>query len=356
MKFVQTEELKEGMRLAYPVYNHQGVLLFEQDSKLTRQSINSITNFKLLGVYVLEPAEPAPPLTMEDIEFERFQAEYVYRLKGEMEAIVSTEKTGKVQNIVAVLQKTYGHKSGKMQFMQSLRSKEDYIYKHSMNVAILTTLMAYRMKLKIDECELSIMSALVHDIGKVMGSEAEGEERDEFGKMQYEFYREKAGHEFLDKVFASKPSIRRICSHALLLKQGLLEGKEIPKKVTMGGKILMVADYYDTMTAMRLDKEPQSEISTVKQMIERPDIFDEQVMQALLASIHIVYAGISVELNTGAKALVIHENPTDILRPTVLLFKDNSIMDLSLRDNSDVTIVDIVKTINEHYVLKDTQL
>jgi len=56
MKFVQTEELKEGMRLAYPVYNHQGVLLFEQDSKLTRQSINSITNFKLLGVYVLEPA------------------------------------------------------------------------------------------------------------------------------------------------------------------------------------------------------------------------------------------------------------------------------------------------------------
>ena len=50
------------------------------------------------------------------------------------------------------------------------------------------------------------------------------------------------------------------------------------------------------------------------------------------------------------------ENPTDILRPTVLLFKDNSIMDLSLRDNSDVTIVDIVKTINEHYVLKDIQL
>lgn len=355
MKFVQTEDLKEGMRLARPIYNHNGVLLFEQDSKLTSQSINSIMNFKLFGVYILDPAEPAPPLTPEDIEFERFQAEHVYRLKEEMENIIPTEKTAKVQNIVGVLQRTYGRKSDKMQFVQSLRSKEDYIYKHSLNVAILATLIAYKLKLKIDECENIITAALLHDIGKVMNSAPkDGEEDPEL--LQYMLYQEKEGHDFLDRVFAAKPNIKRICSHALMLKQCLLKEEEVPQKVVYGSKVVMVADYYDSMTAMRLDVEPQSEISTIKQMLAKPEIFDTDVVQALIASINIVYAGVSVELNTGAKALVLNENPKDILRPVVLLFKDNSILDLSVKENEDIEIIDVMKNMNDHYVLGKTSI
>ena len=61
------------MRLARPIYNKKGVLLYERDSRLNSQSISSVKNFGLLGVYVLEPAEPLPPISEEDLEFERFQ-------------------------------------------------------------------------------------------------------------------------------------------------------------------------------------------------------------------------------------------------------------------------------------------
>lgn len=73
MQFKRIEELKAGMRLARPIYNKNGVLLYERDSKLTQQGISSIKNFGLIGLFILEPAEPAPPMTAEDIEFERFQ-------------------------------------------------------------------------------------------------------------------------------------------------------------------------------------------------------------------------------------------------------------------------------------------
>ena len=47
MQFVRSQDLKPGMRLAKPIYNKMGVLLYERNTKLTLQSINSIDNFGL---------------------------------------------------------------------------------------------------------------------------------------------------------------------------------------------------------------------------------------------------------------------------------------------------------------------
>lgn len=85
MQFVKTSDLKPGMRLAKPIYNKMGVLLYERDTKLTIQGINSIENFGLIGIFILEPAEPLPPLSKEDLEFEQFQTIYMFKLKENMD-------------------------------------------------------------------------------------------------------------------------------------------------------------------------------------------------------------------------------------------------------------------------------
>ena len=69
MLFVKTEDLKPGMRLAKPIYNRNGVMLYERNSKITSQGIISVNNFGLIGIYILEPAEPVPPMSEDDIEF-----------------------------------------------------------------------------------------------------------------------------------------------------------------------------------------------------------------------------------------------------------------------------------------------
>ena len=50
MRFVRTDDLTKGMRLAKPVYNRNGVLLYDRNTKLTKQGINSIQNFGLIGI------------------------------------------------------------------------------------------------------------------------------------------------------------------------------------------------------------------------------------------------------------------------------------------------------------------
>ncbi len=151
MLFVRTAELKAGMRLARPIYSKEGVLLYERNSKLTTQSINSVKNFGLIGIFILEPAEPVPPMTKDDIEFERFQTMNVYAIDDELARIIQTKRATKTQVITANVIRSYGHLDKKINFVQNLRSKEDYVCKHALNVAILCAMITHVMNMKIDE-------------------------------------------------------------------------------------------------------------------------------------------------------------------------------------------------------------
>ena len=122
-------------------------------------------------------------------------------------------------------------------------------------------------------------------------------------------------------------------------------------KLSMPAKILMVANRYDELTAMDLQGNTKSEVKALQEFFDHPTLYDLDVVNALVSCINILCAGVSVELNTGEKGLILQENPEDILRPTLLAFKDNSILDLSLKGNSDIYIVDIMKTLDNRYVM-----
>ena len=59
MRFVRTDNLKPGMRLARPIYNKNGVLLYERNTKLTMQGIFSIFLQKELIIRTLPGDSPA---------------------------------------------------------------------------------------------------------------------------------------------------------------------------------------------------------------------------------------------------------------------------------------------------------
>lgn len=59
-----------------------------------------------------------------------------------------------------------------------------------------------------------------------------------------------------------------------------------------------------------------------------------------------------MELNTGDKALVINANEQNVLEPTVLMFGDNSVVDLSDKVMyGDLEIKDIMKTMDNRHVM-----
>lgn len=358
MKFVKASELKTGMRIARPIYNKKGVLLYERDSKLTEPAINSIKNFGLIGIFILEPAEPCPPMSEDDIEFERFQTVQVYAIEAELKEITSSKRTKKIDSIVAQVIKSYGHLNRKINFTQNLRSKEDFVYKHSLNVAILAAMMCHRMNVQIDEMEETITACLVHDIGKLMVSDVliKDAPDEEALERLYEAG-QVAGFDFIESVF-SNPNIKRICQQCQRTLADYKEGKVLEKiKVVTGAQIMMVAETFDSMTAMSSTDGPKSEVEALRYLSNNPLIFSTRVVEALVESINILGPGTCVELTSGERALVISVNPMDVLRPMVLAFNTNEIMDLSNRRLfDDIEIADIMKTMDNRYVMDSDTL
>ena len=183
MLFVKVDDLKVGMRLGKPIYNRNGVLLYERDSRLTMQAIYGIRNFGLIGLYILEPAEPVPPMSEEDLNFERFQTMSVFSIREDLDLMSSGKKDKGLDWLCSLVIKNYVNLSHKINFIQSLRSSEDFIYKHSLNVAILTAITAGRLKLPNETINMLVKAAILHEIGILELSEnTAGEELDEIGR------------------------------------------------------------------------------------------------------------------------------------------------------------------------------
>lgn len=353
MHFVKTENLRVGMRLARPIYSKKGVLLFERDAKLTSQGIDSISNNGLIGLFILEPAEPVPPMTQEDLDFERFQTMVIYSIQEELNHILSTKKQARIQTLASNIIKNYGHLDKKINFIQNLRSKEDYIYKHVLNVAILCAMITHVMNIRLDEQMSTILAALVHDIGK-LSLPAEIMELDHSSsETVLEIRKAEIGaYNLIESVFTEGTAVRRICMQSQKALEDIENGQASLVKMVTGARILAVADMFDSLTAMKMNGTPLSEVAALKVLYSHPDTFAPEVVDTLIRCINILSPGVSVELSSGEKALVINANDKDILRPIVLSFRDNSIIDLSDTKNfGDIEIVDIMKTLDNRCII-----
>ena len=354
MLFVKVDELKPGMRLGKPIYNKNGVLLYDRDTKLTMQAIYGIKNFRLLGLYILEPAEPVPPMSEDDINFERFQTMAVFSIREDLDLIDSGKKDKGLDWLCSLIIKNYGDLNHKINFVQSLRSSEDYIYKHVLNVAILSAIIAGQMGFPVGRINLLVKSAILHDIGALKLQQLpDAEDLDDGTKEVVK----KNTQETLDRYGDLDEEVLRLITQMQELYTRESDA-EFPAglKESVNANILYVADAYDRMTAMKSFEEPTSEVKAVRELLADEERYNKKIVNALIHGISILYPGVCVELSNGEKGLVITGNEENIFEPTVLDFRNNNLYDLSDPSvKQTVEIADVMKTM-DHRIKLDTSL
>ena len=352
MRFIKTDELKAGMRLAKPIYNKNGVLLYERNSALTNPGIVSIKNFGLIGIYILEPAELVPPLSREDLEFEQLQTVYMFKLRDCLDLVAKRKKLEPLPILLNDILRHYGSLKHRVNFNQNLRSGEDFMYKHAISTAILATMMSARLKYTQQKQLTVVTAALLYGIGyrnvpkTIMekGLELTASDQDviqqslERGLESLSMYRN--DFEFFPR--------------ALALMQAYVYADH-PERLTATPDaelqntidLLRVADQFDQMTAMNIGHEPVSEIAAMRRLSAVPERFRPDIVSALAECIHIVPHAANVDLSTGDKGIVLIENTKDYMRPVILRLSDNKIYDLSQDDvYNKLQISDIMKTMD----------
>lgn len=357
MMFVPADELKVGMRLAKPIFNKRGVLLYDRDTKLTAQGITSIRNFNLIGIYVLEPAEPLPPMTEEDREFERFQTMSVFTLQEIMNDIRDGRQPAKLEQLCTDVLRHFGRGSGKFTFMQNLRSPEDTVYKHSLNTAILSAAIyaALAPESKTQQ-RYTVMAALLHDIGSLEIPDALARKKAaELTEDDLELIalKREEGYRMIRENCDLESEVMKDISY-LLRELRDMNGMPDAKTPDYQVETLKCAYVFDQLTAMKYGEEPQSDIAAYKYLHHPAHHINQQVVAALAKAVKIVPAGCSVVFTDGTKGIVLTENPEDILRPFVLSYKDNQIYNLSDgKVYEKMQISDVLKTMDNRYIMTD---
>lgn len=356
MKYIQISDLKEGMRIAKPIYNKKGVLLFGRGATLKQSAITNIESLNLFGLYILEPTEPVPPVSDEEVEFEIFEATSSYIIAEGLQDVIDGQLPKKIEALAADIQKRFGSLYKKMNFLQTIRNPDDYVYRHSLNVAILTTLISSRLGISRHDQYYLIISALLHDIGKLL---CPPEILNKTGKLtpdELGLIRkcEMDGYNLIRENYMLSANIRRFfVQMSEDLRHRINDDySESDRKVLLGTKIIKTADLYDILTAMRVYKNPMSEFSAVSYMLDREYEFDEKIVNAIIDSIHILPVSACVELTNGEKGLILSENPSNPFRPQILSFEKNIVYDLGHRKTyEEVRIKDILKTMDNRFIM-----
>lgn len=362
MQFVRSEELRPGMRLAKPIYNKNGVLLYERGSRLTIPGINSVRNFGLIGIYILEPAEPIPPFTREDLEYEQAQTIYLFRLRDTYEKI---HKQASMDNFVGLIDdvvKRYGTLKHRVNFNQNLRSPDDFMYKHAISTAIVTAMISNHIKMTESDQKALIAAAFLFDFGyryvprPIM---EKGTSLTEADRNTIQLALEK-GMNFLRMYHADIPFLPKalsIAEYYILSKNPERAIKNPSENILLLGEILKVAEAFDFLTGMNIGYEPASEISAMRKLQEQSDTYDRTLVSILAQCIHIIPAGASVDLSTGDKGIVLVENTHNYMQPVILRFSDNNIYDLSDSTISKrIQIIDLMKTMDNRIEVDEDTL
>lgn len=362
MQFVKTADLKPGMRLAKPIYNKMGVLLYERDTNLTIQGINSIENFGLIGIFILEPAEPVPPLSKEDLQFEQFQTIYMFKIKENLDRLQANQPPASLLELVKDIQSHYGVLDHKLNFAQNLRSSADFVYKHSISVAILSALIANQMRIPDQEKAALITASLLYDFGYLYVPQSVLDKGDDLTDSDRDFIQMnlERGYETLRPQYETfqlpKPSLE-IIQQAVFRNSKTLKIKEPVENIKLLADILIAADKFDHLTAMNINKAPISEVAAMAEMKKQRGAYNPLVLAALAQCIHILPTGACVDLSDGEKALVLVENAADFTRPMILKFSNNLIYDLSdPAIHKSLKVVDIMKTMDNRIAIDEHTL
>lgn len=362
MKFYKPNELRAGMRLAKQIYNKQGVLLYERGLILTNQIITSVQKFNLLGVLILEPDEPLPPISAEEQEFEQLQTAYMFRLRDSLVLISKGQKPEDFPELVSDIIRKFSAFDHPVAFSQTIRSSEDYNYKHTVCTAILSAMIAHQLNLPAAAMNDLISAALLADFGYLyVPKDIMAKPEDALTSvdlLSIEQYRTKALRLLQPETNPFDLSSNTFTTLSEFLT---VARKEDPRLLTasfhLNTKILMVADKYDRLTAMSLSYQPISSLQALRHLQKQEMLYDASVVSALSSAVSILPVGQCVELSEHRHGMILSQTPGDQFHPQVLDLSTNAVYDLNnpkLRDVLKVT--DLLTTMDQRYQFDEQSL
>jgi len=204
--------------------------------------------------------------------------------------------------------------------LSRIRDKDTYLMEHSVNVAVLMSILGKYLKLERSYLHHCVTGALLHDIGKILIPDTILHKP---GKLTNEEFAIMKRHAlYSQKILEKNRGFPQAAINVAGQHHERLDGKGYPAglagdEVSQEGRMASVVDVYDAITADRVYHQGMTPSTALKRMLEwsGPHL-DATYVQAFIKAMGIYPVGSLVALESGMAAIVMEENE-DSLKPSV---------------------------------------
>lgn len=213
-----------------------------------------------------------------------------------------------------------------------LKISDEYTFQHSVDVAVLSMMIAKKMGLSKEEVYDIGISGLLHDIGK---AKIPNEILNKPGRLtEEEFAIIKQHPTYGYEILREKPDLKQSIKLGVLQHHEKIDATGYPLgmeevQISLFAKIIAVADIYDALVTDRPYKKGFTQRDAVEMIMTMTGELDMAAMKGFLGSVILYPEGSIVELSNGENARVVQNYEEAVLRPKVVGIKSGRIYDLA---------------------------
>ena len=209
---------------------------------------------------------------------------------------------------------------------------EDYLFNHSVNVAIIGNLIGKWLDLGKEDIKILTLGGLVHDIGKLKIDKKILDKPEKLTEEEFEEVKKHPSysHKILTEMGYNEEKLLR----AVTLHHEREDGTGYPlgiksKNIPIHSKISAIADIFDAMTSNRV-YDKKMNIFKVMEKFQKETFgkLDYKMVTLFIKKFLEFYIGSEVTLNTGDKAKILNFNSFEITKP-ILMTGEGKIIDTS---------------------------
>lgn len=354
--YVKTRDLKAGMKIDQNIKDRLDRVLIARGTALDDYMIQALKKLGIASIRIYEGEEdvktelskeeqkPIPAIARNNISKYRTPDPSKVRLSESVKKRVSEgiqylynnsnseSFVNTTNSITNDLMKAIQDNDAIAVDINALKTSDEYTFKHSVDVATMSMIIAKEQGLKKDDIYRIGIAGLLHDMGKskipleILNKPARLND-DEFAVMKQHSV---LGYEILNEKNEFPASI----SLSVLQHHEKMNGKGYPfgvssDKITPYAKILSVSDVYDALVTERPYKKSFSQRTAVEMIMSMTEELDITAMRSFLRSIILYPVDSTVRLSNGEEARVVKNNPDAVLRPTVVGLTSGTVYNLA---------------------------
>jgi HD-GYP domain-containing protein (c-di-GMP phosphodiesterase class II) len=341
LRLINIDQINSGMTLAKSVYDENGNLLLSSGLKLNDTYVELLRRSGQTYLYV---GDSSSSLDIPEVISESLRLKAARTIKEIITNIRAGNKDINIRiigNLVDEIIHQINRDKNIFIGLADPRPVQDYLYRHSVNVCVISLVMAKSLVLSKDKLKELGLGALLHDIGKALVPSAVLEKNGPLGEKGLEVVKEhtKLGYSLL----AKKKTVGLFARHVPYQHHERADGSGYPRglindQITDYAKIVSLVDAFDAMTSDRPHAKGRRNSLVIKELFKLRKSFDSKIMKIFLRSVAPFPIGEKVRLSNGEGGYVIKINPREVDRPVVSVASDGveRLINLSVKKRLDI--------------------